>query len=51
VKNEKALIMKYKSQRGLIDFMIGLIKGVGKFYREDLGVTKLGNDQVEIVFP
>jgi len=50
-KDEKTLIMKYKSQRGLIDFMVGLIKGVGKFYREDLKVTKLGNDKVEIIFP
>ena len=50
-KDEKILIMKYKSQRGLIDFMVGLIKGVGKFYKEDLKVTKLGSDKVEIVFP
>jgi len=50
-KNENTLIMTYKSQRGLIDFLVGLIKGVGKFYREDLRVTKLGNDTVEIVFP
>jgi hypothetical protein len=43
--------MKYKSRRGLIDFMVGLIKGVGKFYKEDLKVTKLSSDKVEIVFP
>jgi len=50
-KDEKTLIMKYKSRRGLIDFMVGLIKGVGRFYKEDLRVTKLGSDKVEIVFP
>ncbi len=50
-KDEKILIMKYKSQRGLIDFMVGLIKGVGKLYKADLKVTKLGSDKVEIVFP
>ena len=50
-KDEKTLIMKYKSQRGLIDLMVGLIKGVGKLYKEDLKVTKLGSDKVEIVFP
>ena len=50
-KNEKTLIMKYKSQRGLIDFMVGLIHGVGKFYGETLKVTKLGDDKVEIIFP
>lgn len=50
-KDEKTLIMKYKSRRSLIDLMVGLIKGVGKFYNEDLKVTKLGSDKVEIAFP
>ncbi len=50
-ENEKTLIMKYVSKRGLIDFMIGLIKGVAKFYKEDLKVTKLGDDKAMIVFP
>jgi len=49
-ENEKTLIMKYKSQRGLIDFMVGLIRGVGKFYGEDLKITKLANDKVKILF-
>jgi len=50
-KDAKTLIMKYKSKRGLIDIMVGLIKGVGKYYKEDLKVRKLGNDKVEIIFP
>lgn len=50
-KDDKTLIMKYQSHRQLIDFMVGLIKGVGKYYKEDLEVTKLGHDKVEIVFP
>lgn len=50
-KDDNTLIMKYKSERGLIDFMVGLIRGVGKYYKEDLTVTKLGTDKVEIVFP
>ena len=50
-KDDKTLIMKYKSHRGLIDFLVGLIKGVGKFYKENLTVTKLGDDSVRIVFP
>ena len=49
-KDNKTLIMKYISHRGLIDFMVGLTKGVGKYYKEDLKVTKLGDDRVEIVF-
>ena len=50
-KDDNTLIMKYKSHRRLIDFMVGLIRGVGKYYKEDLKVTKLGHDKVEIVFP
>ena len=50
-KDEKTLIMKYESPRNLIDFMVGLIKGVGRFYNEDLKVVKLGDDKVEITFP
>lgn len=50
-KDNKTLIMKYKSKRDLIDFMVGLIKGVGKHYKEDLKVTKLGPEKVEIIFP
>jgi hypothetical protein len=40
--DEKTLVMKYKSPRGLIDILVGLIKGVGKLYKEDLEITKLG---------
>lgn len=49
--DEKTLIMTYKSSRGLIDIMIGLVKGVGKFYHEDLKITKLEGNRVKIVFP
>jgi len=49
-KDDKTLVMIYKSKRGLIDIMIGLIKGVGKYYKENLTVTKLGPDRVEIKF-
>lgn len=50
-KDDKTLIMTYNSKRGLIDIMIGLIKGVGKYYNENLRITKLGPDRVEIIFP
>ncbi|MBL7111393.1 MAG: heme NO-binding domain-containing protein [Bacteroidales bacterium] len=49
-KNEKTLIMTYKSPRGLIDFLVGLIHGVAKYYHEDLTITKLSSDKVEIIF-
>ena len=49
-ENDKTLIMKYKSHRGLIDFLVGLIKGVGKYFKENLNVSKLSEDKVKIVF-
>ena len=50
-KNDKTLIMKYNSQRGLIVFLVGLIKGVGKHFNENLKVTQLGTDKVQVIFP
>ncbi|MFX0061349.1 MAG: heme NO-binding domain-containing protein [Candidatus Hermodarchaeota archaeon] len=48
--SENELIMVYSSPRNLIDFVVGLAKGVGKFYNEKLEVKKLGNDKVHITF-
>jgi hypothetical protein len=49
-KDDKTLIMHYESHRGLVDFAVGLTKGVGKFYKENLQVAKLGTDRIQIVF-
>lgn len=49
--NDKTLVMHYKSSRGMIDFLVGLIKGVGRYFKEDLKVRKLGPDKVEVIFP
>jgi hypothetical protein len=49
-KNSRTLIMKYRSDRGLIDFSVGLIKGVGRYFKEDLRVRKLNNKDIEVVF-
>lgn len=50
-KDEKTLIMTYESQRGLIRVLAGLIKGHGRFFREDLGATRLDDRTLRIVFP
>jgi hypothetical protein len=34
----------------MIDIYIGLVKGVGEFYKEKLVVTKLSAERVKIVF-
>lgn len=47
--DDKTLIMKYQSKRNLSDFMVGLVKGVGKYYKENLQVSKRGDD-IKIVF-
>ena len=43
--------MKYNSPGNPIDFMVGLIKGVGKHFKEKLAVSRLAGNSVRIVFP
>lgn len=50
-EDEKTLIIQYTSPRNLIDLFIGLVKGVGKHYDEELRVTKAADDKLRIVFP
>jgi len=50
-ENDKTLIMKYRPPRNLIDFMVGLIKGVGKHFKEDLAISRTADNSVRIVFP
>jgi hypothetical protein len=49
--NDNTLVMTYKSSRGLIDIFVGLVKGVGRYYKENLKIRKLSPTDVEIVFP
>lgn len=49
--DDKTLVMTYNSPQGLIDVMIGLIKGVGAYYHEKLRVEKLSDSKVKVVFP
>jgi hypothetical protein len=49
-KDDKTLLVTYKSHRGLIDFFAGLARGVGRYYNENLIVTKLSETLVEIKF-
>lgn len=44
------LLVTYKSQRNLVDVFVGLARGMGRYFGEDLRVTKLGQDKVRIVF-
>ena len=49
-RDDKTLIMTYKSKRSLIDFAIGLAKGVGKYFGENLRVNKIDDKHLEIKF-
>lgn len=49
-KDAKTLVVNYHSTRGLIDFAIGLTKGVGKYYNEQLSVSRLSPHQFQVVF-
>jgi hypothetical protein len=49
-KNDKTLIITYISTRGLIDFVVGLAKGVGKYFNQNLLVRKISNTKVEVLF-
>lgn len=48
--DDETLIMTYISHRPLIDFAVGLTKGVGKYFGETLDVTRLDNSKIRIVF-
>lgn len=47
----KSLIMTYESKRNLVPIFKGLIKGVGKYFKEELQVKTISPNRVEIIFP
>ena len=49
-ENEKTLILTYISERGLIDFVVGLAKGVGRYFNQKLSIQKISSTEVKIVF-
>jgi len=50
-KDKKTLLMTYNSSRNMMPFFLGLIKGVGKYFNEDLTLNVISSNQVEITFP
>jgi hypothetical protein len=49
-RDEKTVEIAYKSQRKMIVFLIGLIKGVGKRFNERLSVVQLSDDKLLVTF-
>jgi hypothetical protein len=50
-KDDRTLLMTYHSARHLMAFFIGLVKGVGKYFHEDLRISMASNNCLEISFP
>ncbi len=48
--SEGVLHIKYISRRGLIDFAVGLILGVGEYFKEPLEVEIVGDNVIEVRF-
>jgi hypothetical protein len=48
--NENTFIVHYKSTRDMIDFYIGLVKGVGNYFNTTIGINKLSQERVELTF-
>lgn len=49
-KDDKTMHLQYRSDRGLIDFYVGLVKGIGTALGEPMRVTKVTSSAVEVVF-
>jgi hypothetical protein len=49
-RGDRVLVMHYDSPRGMVALMPGLIRGVGRYFRENLTATVKGNE-VHVTFP
>lgn len=47
----KTLKVRYKSKRKMLEFYIGLAKGIGKYFNTEIEVRALSDEYVEIRFP
>lgn len=49
-KDDNTLHISYKSHRNLAVLMIGLLKGVSRYYNEDLQIRLISDNTAEVVF-
>ena len=50
-QDQQTILIKYTSHREMIEFVIGLLYGLGAYYKEELVITPVGNSTVRVVFP
>ncbi|MEL6538589.1 MAG: heme NO-binding domain-containing protein, partial [Bacteroidota bacterium] len=48
--DRNTLIMTYESDRGLYPIFVGLVKAVGKYYKEEIKVLRSGDNSVKVSF-
>ena len=48
--NEHEVILSYKSNRGLMDLLISLIKGLNKYFNDACRITKLTDHELKLEF-
>ena len=48
--DENTIIVTYISTRNMIDFYIGLAKGVGKYFNTPIDIKKLSEEKVKLTF-
>ena len=48
--DENTIIVNYISARNMIDFYIGLVKGIGKYFNTPIDVKKLSEERVKLTF-
>jgi hypothetical protein len=44
------LLVSYQSERKLLDLYISLVKGVGVYFKEEIRITKLSEQEVRLTF-
>ncbi len=49
-ENPNTLVVEYKSSRNWVDIYAGLVRGVGKHFKEKLSVTKIDSSHVKVLF-
>ena len=48
--DENTIIVNYISERNMIDFYIGLVKGVGTYFNTTIEIEKLSEEKVKLTF-
>jgi hypothetical protein len=47
-ENPLTAIIEYKSTRGFIHIAVGLLKGLGNYYSEDIAVYRIDNNKIKL---